>query len=95
MGSQNAGLYKPDAARSQWRSGAGIFGLGPTAIHPRKTTHNAYLSNVGYTVLTDTIVLTERNIKTLPKLHLSRLGKPQHDILPFVTLILAEQQNFT
>jgi hypothetical protein len=51
------------------------------------------ISNVGYRILTDTIVLTERNIKTLPKLH--RLGKPQHDILPFVTSILPEQQNFT
>lgn len=86
MGSQNAELYKSDPAGSQWRSGAGIFGLGPSAIHPRKTTHNAYLSNVGYTVLTDTIVLTERNIKTLPELHLSRLGKPQHDIIAFSLL---------
>ena len=47
--------------------------------------------NVGYRVLTDTLVLTERNIKTLPKLHLLHSGKLQHDILPFVTLILAEQ----
>jgi len=51
----------------------GLFGA-PGWIQLRSGSGSGLLINVDYRVLTDTIVLTERNIKTLPKLYLSRLG---------------------
>ena len=41
------------------------------------------ICNVVNGVLTAPWVMTVLNIKTLPKLYLSRLGKPYHDIPPF------------
>ena len=59
--------------------------LGPLYIHEEGVGNRKEMGegvatetggNVCDGVLTDTLVLTERNIKILPKLYLSRLGKP-------------------